>query len=408
VKACGLVVEYNPFHHGHIHHIQSARKVSDADCIVAIMSGSFLQRGEPAIMDKFHRTRAALRAGADLVLELPYIYAVQSSALFAKGAVRSLHEIGVQSLCFGSELGRIDPFIQTVEILQSTQTTYDTIVKAYLDKGLSYPQASERAYHAVGIDDIDMTQPNNILGLSYVQAMKQAQLPIEALTIKRIHNHYHDDAIHTAIASATSIRKELLLNGLTNRAKQSLPKSTAEELLQYAHLANQWHHWEAYFPFLHYKVMTMDTQQLATIHGVDEGLEHRLIQTSKKATSFYDWINRMKTKRYTQTRLQRMFVHILTNTTKTDVHQAISQATVPYLRLLGMNTTGREFLHKQKKQLNVPIVTNRKKNIPASFELDERATNVYYSILTPDRQQSLRKQEFTGPIIINDSTSEAW
>src|SRR5690625_4231792 len=142
MKACGLVVEYNPLHNGHLHHIEAAKEKSNADCIIAVMSGPFLQRGEPAIIDKFHRTRAALAAGADIIIELPYAYAVQSSELFAKGAIHTLHQIGVNSICFGSEVGKIEPFIQTVHTLQTTLTDYNRVVKAYLDKGHAFPQAT--------------------------------------------------------------------------------------------------------------------------------------------------------------------------------------------------------------------------------------------------------------------------
>lgn len=404
MRACGLVVEYNPFHHGHVYHIEAAKHISNAECIIAMMSGPFLQRGEPAIFDKFHRAKAALCAGADIVLELPYAYAVQSSALFAKGAVQSLHEIGVDSLCFGSEQGSIDPFIQTVHTLQSQKSMYDHIVQVNLAKGLAFPQANQKAYEAIGIDQIDMMQPNNILGLSYVKAIEQAHLPIKPLTIKRIHNHYHDETISNPIASATSIRKGLYDAGLTTEVTKTLPNSTIQELKRYRQIAKQWHDWEDYFPFLHYKVMTMDTQQLAAIHGVDEGLENRLRHTAQEANSFHNWMERMKTKRYTQTRLQRMFVHLLTNTTKIEIQQITEQQTVPYLRLLGMTVRGRQFVQQQKKRLSVPLITNLKRDVPTAFILDERATNIYYAPLHPNDRQTLRKQEWTGPII-EDVTS---
>src|SRR5699024_1743363 len=146
MKASGLVVEYNPFHNGHLFHVQQAKKISSADCIIAVMSGSFLQRGEPAIIDKFHRTKTALASGVDIVLELPYAYAVQSSELFAKGAIHTLQKIGVDSLCFGSESGNISDFITSYNTLKEKNETFKRILKKSLNNGYSFPEASKEAY----------------------------------------------------------------------------------------------------------------------------------------------------------------------------------------------------------------------------------------------------------------------
>ena len=400
MKACGLVVEYNPFHNGHFHHIKAAKEKSNADCIIAVMSGPFLQRGEPAIIDKFHRTRAALAAGADIIIELPYAYAVQSSELFAKGAIHTLHQIGVNSICFGSEVGKIEPFIQTVHTLQTTLTDYNRVVKAYLDKGHAFPQATNKAYEMIGIKHLDIMQPNNILGLSYVKTIVKDNLPIEPMTIQRLHNQYHDETIEHPIASATSIRKELQAIGLNPKVVQTLPKDSMQQLQHYQKTTGIWHQWEQYFPFLHYKVMTMEKQQLATIHGVDEGLENRIKHTATKARSFAHWLQEIKTKRYTQSRLQRIFVHILTHTTKEEIDRFTQDHSVPYLRLLGMSNIGRMYLNKHKKNIAIPMITNLKKSLPAELSLDERVSNVYYSILHAETQMMLRKQEFTGPIML--------
>jgi len=403
VKACGLIVEYNPFHYGHVHHIQAAKEKSGANIIIAVMSGSFLQRGEPAIIDKFHRTRAALNSGVDIVLELPYPFALQSSELFAKGAVDTLAQIGVDSICFGSEMGKANPFIQAAYKLQTTKETFDDVIRTYLDQGYSFPQASNKAYDEIGIHHLDMTKPNNILGLSYTKTMMQDDYShIEPLTIPRIHNEYHQEKIQHSIASATSIRKELHTNGLTEKALSTLPKQSVDQLQHYKKTANIWHQWELYFPFLHYKVMTMEKQQLASIFSVDEGLENRIKQTASTATSFADWLEKIKTKRYTQTRLQRMFVHILTNTSKEEMYQQIHTDSVPYLRLLGMSKQGRAYINKYKKHISIPIITNLKKDQIHEMMLDERATHIYYTILYPEKRIILRKQEFTGPIFSSD------
>src|SRR5690625_4486826 len=178
MRACGLIVEYNPFHNGHLYHINQAKTATSAECMIAVMSGSFLQRGEPAIIDKFHRTKAALQAGVDIVVELPYAFAVQSSRYFAKGSVLTLHAMKASSICFGSESGNIDLFYKGVAQINKHEREYDETIKAYLKKGYSFPVASQRAYEQIGLHDLDLMQPNNILGFSYVRTMIDHQLPI--------------------------------------------------------------------------------------------------------------------------------------------------------------------------------------------------------------------------------------
>lgn len=398
MKACGLIVEYNPFHNGHQYHVDEARKLTKADCMIAVMSGTFLQRGEPAIIDKFHRTKAALSSGVDIVIELPYAYAVQSSRYFAKGAVFSLHALGVSYICFGSESGEIEPFYEGVVKLEKNRTAYDNIVQTYIKQGLSYPAASDKAYKQIGIEEIDLFQPNNILGFSYVRTIVENKLPIQAKTIKRKSSHFHEEEISGKIASATSIRKELKKNTITEQLSETIPKPTKEQLKVYKEKSGLWHDWEAYFPLLYYRIITMTKDELKNIHGVDEGIEARIKNAIQKANGFAELINLVKTKRYTQVRLQRMFVHILTNTTKKQVEPFLQTNKVPYVRLLGMTDQGRMYLNKIKKALETPMIVNLTKQYDEIY-LDERALQTYYAILPTDKRNELRKQEFRLPII---------
>ncbi len=398
MQACGLIVEYNPFHHGHQYHVAKAKQKTNADCIIAIMSGSFLQRGEPAIIDKFHRTKAALASGVDIVLELPYHYAVQSSHLFAKGAVLSLNEIGVENICFGSESGNIQSFIDSYYLLKSSQDKFDEHVQRYLAEGLSYPLANSRAFELIGMKHVDMMQPNNILGFSYVKQILNHQFDIEPETIKRIKSDYHESVITNKIASATSIRKELLNHDWTPSVTDALPETTIHQLKEYYKLSRKWHMWEAYFPYLRYRITSMSLQQLASIQGVDEGLEHRIKKTIQHAHSFQEWMKALKTKRYTEVRLQRMATHILTNTSKKESESVTRLPSVPYLRLLGMTKTGRIYLNLIKKQLQLPLISNLNAKYSSLLYADEKALQVYYSILSPSIQIKLRNQEFQLPI----------
>src|SRR5699024_10092297 len=277
MKACGLIVEYNPFHNGHIYHLKQSRKISQADCIIAVMSGSFLQRGEPAIVDKFSRAKAALEYGVDLVLELQYAYSVQSSTLFSHGEIKILNALKIDSQRFGSEYGNINNFINNFDILNNKEHEYNHILKQQLHKGLSYPVASNMAYKTIGFN-LDVLEPNNILGFSYTKEILSNNLPIELYTFKRTNNAYH---------------YEIFKNN-----------------------TDTFHQWENYFDLLQYKVLSSSRFELSKIALIDEGIHNRIKDTARKATSFHHWMHLVKTKRYTWVKIQRIFTHILTSTTQ--------------------------------------------------------------------------------------------
>lgn len=403
MKACGLIVEYNPLHNGHIYHLNTARKMTQADCMIAVMSGSFLQRGEPALIDKFHRTKMALNAGVDIVAELPFSYAVQSSQLFAKGAVQTLSHLGASSICFGSESGDINNFLNAHNLISEKQHAYTLELKTQMNKGSSFPLASAMAYKNIGLDlnKMDLAKPNNILGFSYVQEILTHQLPIEPLTIKRISNNYHDQSITNSVASATSIRNKLILEDrVTDEVLSTLPVNSIHQLQEYRNKTTKWHTWESYYPFLHYRIMTMSTSELSRINGVDEGIEHRIKDKIRTAPTFQDFVKAVKTKRYTWTRLQRMFVFILTNITKRDLTPVNEQPSVPFIRLLGLSQVGREYIKQVKKQIDIPIYGQLKKEQHQLLQIDERASHAYYSILPIKQRNKMRLQELAPPILI--------
>ena len=404
MKSCGVIVEYNPFHNGHYYHIQSAKRKTEADCTIAVMSGTFLQRGEPAIIDKFHRTKAALHSGVDIVIELPFVYAVQNSDLFAKGAVQTLFHLGVSSICFGSEKGNIADFQSAYDIWNKNNNVFQHTLQAALKEGVSFPEASKAGYKSIGIDEhiLDLFRPNNILGFSYVKEVLNNKLPISLYTIKRKTSNYHDERIQGPIASATSIRKALFQEGkLTETIAKTLPKATANMLKEYKEHTSTWHEWESYFPLLHYRVMSMTTKELQAIHGVDEGLEFRIKETAKQATSFKQWMQMMKTKRYTWTRLQRIFVHILCNTKKEETCYLQENKSIPYARILGMTNTGQSYLNRYKKQIEIPLITGLSKNMHPFLHTEERVSNIYYSVLPPLKKVQFIKIELQPPIMVN-------
>ncbi|MFB1098419.1 nucleotidyltransferase [Terribacillus sp. JSM ZJ617] len=393
MKACGLIVEYNPLHNGHVYHIQQAQKLTESDCTIAVMSGNFTQRGEPAIMDKFSRTKAALSAGVDLVVELPFLFAVQHADLFAKGAVSILDALKVDHLVFGSENGSIESFHHAQKERQKNRTPFETVLKQQLENGLSYPEANRAAYELVGINSaLDLSSPNNILGFAYLQAAEVLHSPIQVDTIRRIQAGYHEQSITGPIASATSIRSAWQ-DERTQQVKAAVPEKTFE-LME----AEELHSWEAYFPLLRYLILTRPAETLRQIHGMDEGLEYRFKKYINQALNFQQFLSLIKTKRYTWTRLQRVCVHLLSNTQKDMHREPLEQAACPYIRILGMTKNGQAFLSSRKKQLDVPLYTQLKDGMHPVADLELQAADAYNSILPPEIAAASRRQEISPPI----------
>jgi len=264
---------------------------------------------------------------------------------------------------------------------------------------MSFPEAATNAYQAIGLTDgeIDLSKPNNILGFSYVKAIKHFAPSMKPLTIQRKNSNYHDTRITGDIASATSIRKQLLQSDpLENQVASAIPSETIQQLQDYKEKTTTWHDWEKYFPLLRYRVLTMKTDDIRQIQGVVEGLEFLIQHTANEATSLFNWMQKLKTKRYTWTRLQRIFVHLLTNTSKEEDHVG---SFPPYIRILGMNKTGQSYIHQHKKDLNIPMISSIANMKHAFLSIEERAAKAYYSILPPKIQREMFKRELQPPII---------
>ncbi|MFA9557345.1 nucleotidyltransferase [Evansella sp. AB-rgal1] len=358
----GLIVEYNPFHFGHLHHLKTSQQITDADITIAVMSGSFLQRGEPALTTKWKRTKMALENGVDIVIELPYIFSTQKAEIFSDAAVSLLHSIGANRLCFGSEFGEIDTFSTTVRKVNEHELELNTQIKKYMSDGVSYPRGFSLAFETIfnNEDLIDLSKPNNILGYHYVKSIQKLDSTMIPSTIKREKAEYHDQDVTKGekIASATSIRKELIERNRKLKEVQSyLPPASTTQLQNHLDEWQEFAHWEKYFPFLQHRIITATVSELHAIYECEEGLEYRLKDAMTKVNSFQTFMEEVKTKRYTWTRLQRLLVHILLNTTKEFMNEYCTPLQPSYLRLLGMSEEGRAYLSSVKKQLSVPLVT---------------------------------------------------
>lgn len=368
MKATGIVVEYNPFHNGHKLHLNKARESTNEDVVIAVMSGSFVQRGEPAILPKWERTKMALAAGVDMVVELPVSFATQHATIFAEESVRILDALHVDSLFFGSEHGVAEDFSVAAKTVVENEATFNQAIQlALVDKKISYARAYTEAFTTLfGADLLDVTKPNNILGFHYALAVQKQNPTISLQTIPRAHAEYHAaEATHDQIASATAIRK-LILAGKTEEASRYLPVSSIEVLKNYT---GPFLSWEDYWPLLKYRLIQASSEELEGIRGVSEGIQNRMQHAATKAQSFSNFIERLKTKRYSNARLQRTALQILLN--------AKEQPTSPYIRILGMNKTGQKYLSFHKKNISLPIVTTVSKAAPGLLEEDLRATSIY-------------------------------
>lgn len=401
MRAVGVIVEYNPFHNGHAYHLQVAKGTAEADLVVAVMSGNFLQRGEPALVSKWYRTKMALLNGVDVVLELPYQFATQKAETFANGAVSILDAIGCHSLCFGSESGEISSFSQTVDYLDKHKDQFDENIKMNIKTGVSFPKALSLSFQSLSSPEnlVSLDKPNNILGFHYVKAIKHQKSKMIPLTVKRKNADYHDEHFATeTIASATSIRKALFASKENNSSiKQYVPDATDRLLREYLDDYGNFHEWENYWSYLRFRLLHCSVEELREIYEVEEGIEHRLIAAALDAANFNEFMQKIKTKRYTWTRLQRICLHILTNTKKAEMKSTIERAS--YLRLLGMTGNGKEYLNKYKSQFTLPLISKLSAYKENGIYLDIKASRIYSFGLRNQARDRLLNQEFKQPPI---------
>lgn len=401
MKSVGIVVEYNPFHNGHAYHVNEAKKASEAEVVVAVMSGYFLQRGEPAFASKWARTKMALAGGVDIVIELPYAFATQKAEIFASGAISILHELNVDSICFGSEEGNIESFLELLDFYLKNEEELNALIKREMKTGVSYPKAAAHAFQKIKSGDIlDLSLPNNILGFHYVKALKDKNSSIKPLTIARTKAGYHDPLPNDkSIASATSIRNRFNETKRLLAIKPFVPDSTLEILTEEYKTKGKFIHWEDLFHLLKYKLLTTPPEELATIYEIEEGIEYRLARNIKRARSFQQFLELVKTKRFTWTRLQRMCTHILTNAKKIELQKAHESKTASYIRLLGMTEKGKTFLNQRKKTLKVPLISNYSKEHYRLLKRDVIAAHVYaMAFPSPIREQFIQTEYTQYPI----------
>lgn len=346
----GMVTEYNPFHNGHKYLLQEAKKVKSFDYSICVMSGHFLQRGEPAVCNKWARAEMALSAGVDLVIELPFVFSCQSANYFARGALKLLNLSGVVTdIAFGSESGEISDLKDISSILLEEPVEFRLLLKRNLSLGQSFPHARSEALKSFCETNYEnlyelISKPNNILGIEYLKTIQEDLMNISALTIKRKGANYHDTEI-SEFASATAIRLALIKNDIEKDVKSTMPSECFDILKREIVNGRAPIAYELLDTMLFYKLRTMSSFTLSKIHEVTEGLENKILKEAFLCNNLLELKDKIKSKRYSMTRINRIMIYALMGLTQEEAGQ-FNQIGPQYLHILGSTAKGFEVIKK--------------------------------------------------------------
>lgn len=425
MKIAGIIAEYNPFHNGHLYHLEQTRKKTDADYIIAVLSGDFVQRGVPAIIDKYARAQMALENGVDLVLELPAVYAAGSAEFFAMGAVSLLDKLGcVDSLCFGSEWGQLEPLSCIASLLLEESQAYRASLQHYLKSGCSYPKARSLALQDVlpaNTNGSILNSPNNTLGVEYIKALQKRRSPIQPLTIQRQGSSYHDQALDNGrytedsddplfFSSASAIRQQI--TGLESTApytdmasmKAHMPKSVFQLLASQLNKT---------FPvsshdfssLLFYKLLLENEKGFSHYQDMTPALSDKIRKNLNQYEDFEQFCGLLKSKDLTYSRISRCLLHILLDMTEEKLDEYTRQDFISYARILGFRKASAPLLTAIKANASIPLIS---KLADARLSLDNtglsmlekdiQASHIYSSVVS-SKFSSPFCNEYTRPVI---------
>lgn len=416
MKVVGLITEYNPFHFGHLYHLKKSKIETNADYTIALMSGSFVQRGEPSLVDKWTKTKMAIDNGVDLVIELPFIFATQTAELFAYGSVSLLDSLNIVNyIVFGSESGDLNYLKEIANILVEEPPCYKQKLKQYLDIGYSFPAARSNALeeyfnkfdtkinHPTNIQNI-LKMSNNILAIEYLKALKTINSNMKPITIERIGSPYKQNDLKNKIASATGIRNTLLNNNIGS-IKNYVPYETFGHLIKYINKYKKFNTLDNYNQIIHYLLKIGNKTNLKEIIDVETGLENRIIEKATQYNNMDELIEAISTRRYTKTRIQRILVHLMLGLTKS-IWDELLPYFPAYIRVLGANNNGLFLLKKIKESSKLPIITKfanyNRYNDPylnKILSFDKKATDLYFLGLNTTKP-FMDMDYYTTPYII--------
>ncbi len=439
MKILGIIVEYNPFHNGHLYHISKAKEITKADYIIAVMSGHFLQRGEPAIINKWARSKMALNAGVDLVIEIPFVFSTQDANGFAFGAVKLLDSLQiVDYLCFGCETNDLNTLYAISNFLHIEPAKFKKLIKHNSKNGNEFPKTRSRSlceYHrTLGIEVLKnippselnklLKHPNNILALEYIKHLLNLNSKIKPLPIKRMGASYHQKNIVGNISSATSIRNEIIntltasktnLFSLNDKIKSTIPSSGFHILEKEFREGRGPVTFGSYQQSIFALLRRMSLEDISCIHGVTEGLENRIKKASLRSCYIEQLINSIKTRRYTRTKIQRIIWHMMLNLSKEDII-IFNKCGPLYARILGFSKKGKTLLRIIKKTSSLPLISKLSNYLrqTISTEGDDIQNSLIkmidYDILSTDMfvlgykniENRIARLDFTHKIVIKE------
>ena len=387
-KVLGIIAEYNPFHNGHLFHLNESKKLTGSSYTVAIMSGNFAQRGNTSIIDKWSKAKSAIECGVDLVVELPVLYSTSSAENFAEGAIKILDSLKVVDyLSFGAETVDINLLNNIATVLNEEPKEYKSLLSEELKKGLSYPKARENAL-MIYLNDIKkysnvLSSPNNILGIEYIKALKKYNSIIQPIAMPRHESGHNDLNYHGNIASSTAIRNITKNNGF-DILRKLMPEPSYTNLIKNIKVGHVVPDLSVFEKEIIFNLRKMSIYDISQLPDVSEGLEFAVKNAANSCNSLVELLNIIKSKRYTQTRIQRILLYSLLGITKKDI--AISKKTQPYVRVLGFNEKGKYLISEvAKANPKLNIITSVKKftdknlnrNLKSMLEKDIWATDVY-------------------------------
>ncbi|QSX08733.1 nucleotidyltransferase [Alkalibacter rhizosphaerae] len=396
MKVLGIIAEYNPFHNGHLHHLNESKSRSQCTHTIAVMSGHFLQRGEPALMDKWSRARSAVHNGIDLVLELPFAFSCQSAEPFAYGGIRILQDLNVvDTIAFGSETNDLTRMMDVAAKLAYETPEFKSSLHRYLKEGLSYPKARELALKA-NFKGLNLpASSNDILGIEYLKWLIRLDSSIKPLLIPRYKVDYHSTSPKDDMASATYLRNQVWQEGFSwEDLMKYIPKETLLEMERYLQ-ENKFNRLDQYLDNIRLDLMRTSAVSLLQYSEIKEGLENKLRESIYRAGSVADLIHSTQSKRYTYTRISRILCHLLHHYDMVKhLTYFVDRDFTPYIRVLAFNNKGRRLLRSIRAKTDNPIITNvgRSKRLlnkdqEACLDVDILSSNLYFTKTNPERIQ---------------------
>ncbi len=409
MKICGLITEYNPFHNGHIHHMKEAREVTGADALIVIMSGNFVQRGAPAIIDQYERTIMALDGGADLVLQLPAPFSTATAEVFARSAVNLLHQLGcVDAMCFGSETGRIDEMAEVAKVLNHEPRKFQQNLREYIRTGVNYPTARAMAlevYFEGSIENLEelLDKPNNILGIEYLRALETLRSDIKPYAIHRWKTDYHSEQLYEDVASATALRKMLTEEDSIAKITPYVTPFTAREFALKSGICTPVE-LNDFSLLLQYRLMT-EKDRLEEYFDFAPELKERVKNNLPDINTFEEWIDVLNTRTFTYTRIARALLHLLLNIKESDMAEFAEEDYCLYARMLGFRASARELLTKIKDNSALPMISkmaNAYRILSAKglklLQMDVAASDIYRAAVYA-KFGTLLKDDYTAGIV---------